>query len=222
MLDQRRFALKLHLTLLALACLTLAAVPAMAQGTIYDNGPINGEVDAFTINFGFAVSDTFHLANSATVGDLSFGAWLEPGDTMTSVEVAIGSSYFSNNLFDGIVTLTQSDCFANGFGFSVCQESGNFNGPSLGAGNYFLTLENATTNDGDPTYWDQNSGVGCTSPGCPSQAENDTGSIPSEAFTLSGSSGTTTSTGTTPEPGSILLFASGFLGVAGILRRKLL
>ncbi len=212
--------MKVQIALLALVCLTLAAVPAMAQGTIYDNGPINGEVDAFTINFGFEVSDTFHLANSATVSDLSFGAWVFPGDTVTSVEVAIGSSYFSNNLFDGIVNLTQSNCFANGFGFSVCQESGNFNGPNLSAGNYFLTLENATTNDGDPTYWDQNSGAGCQSPGCPSQAENDTGSIPSEAFTLSGSSGTTSTTGSTPEPGSLILFGSGFVGLAAVVRRK--
>ena len=45
------------LSLLAL-CLTLAAVPAMAD-TVYDNGPINGNTDAWTINFGFIVSDTF-------------------------------------------------------------------------------------------------------------------------------------------------------------------
>jgi hypothetical protein len=44
------------------------------------------------------------------------------------------------------------------------------------------------------------------------------GSIPSEAFTLTGS----TSGGTTPEPGSVMLFASGVLGVAGVLRRRLL
>ena len=215
--------MKLQIALLALVCLTLLAVPAMAQGTLYDNGPINGEVDAFTINFGFTVSDTFHLANSATVSDLSFGAWVEPGDTVAGVEVAIGSSYFSNNLFDGIVSLTQSNCFANGFGFNVCQESGNFSGPNLSAGNYFLTLENATTTDGDPTYWDQNSGAGCMSPGCPSQAENDTGSIPSEAFTLGGSSSTTSTTGgTTPEPSGIILFGSGVVGFAAVLRRKFL
>ena len=34
-------------------------------------------------------------------------------------------------------------------------------------------------------YWDENSGVGCQSPGCPSQAqENTLGTIPSEAFSL--------------------------------------
>ncbi len=187
------------LSLLAL-CLTIAS-PAIAQD-LYDNGPVNGQVDAWTINFGFAVSDTFHCCMvegngpQASVTDISFWAWLEPGDTATSVEVQIGNTgYFSNNLFDGIVSLTQSNCFTNNFGFDVCNESGNFSGPSLAGGNYFLTLSNATTAEGNPLYWDENSGVGCTSPGCPSSAqENTLGTIPSEAFTLSGSATSTTST----------------------------
>jgi PEP-CTERM motif len=219
--------LKTRIALLSLfaLCLTLAAVPAMAQcpGYCYDNGPVNGQVDAWTINFGFAVSDTFHLTAETDIQQLSFWAWVEPGDTVTSVEVAIGSTgYFSNNVFDGTVTLTQSNCFTNNFGFDVCAETGNFNvQPS--AGNYYLTLENAATLDGNPLYWDENSGVGCTSPGCPSSAqENTLGSIPSEAFTLSGTpSSTTSGTGTTPEPSSIMLLGSGILGLAGLLRRKL-
>jgi hypothetical protein len=87
------------LSLLAL-CLTLAAVPAMAQGTVYDNGPVNGQVDAWTINFGFAVSDTFHTSSSATLTYFDFWAWVEPGDIATSVEVAISAAgYFGNELF---------------------------------------------------------------------------------------------------------------------------
>ncbi len=209
---------------LLILCLTLAAVPAMAQGTVYDNGPVNGQVDAWTINFGFAVSDTFHISASTSVEDISFWAWVEPGDTATSVEVAIGSNgYFTNNLFDGTVSLTQSNCFTNNFGFDVCNEHGNFTDVQLGVGNYYLTLENAATAEGNPLYWDENSGVGCQSPGCPSSAqENTLGTIPSEAFTLSGTTTTTTTSGTsTPEPSSIMLFGSGILGLAGILRRKL-
>ncbi len=215
--------MKLRITLLAFVCLTLAAVPAMAQGTVYDNGPVNGQVDAWTINFGFAVSDTFHISSSTTLSDVSFWAWVEPGDTATSVEVAIGSNgYFTNNLFDGTVSLTQSNCFTNNFGFDVCQESANFSGPALGTGNYYLTLENAATADGNPLYWDENSGVGCQSNGCPSSAqENTLGTIPSEAFTLSGTTTTTTTTSNTPEPSSVMLFGSGILGLAGLLRRKL-
>jgi hypothetical protein len=202
-------------------CLTVAAVPAMA-GNLYDNGPVNGEVDAWTINFGFSVTDSFHLsANELPVSGIDFWAWLLPGDTITNVEVQVGLTRFGNELSDQIVSLTQSNCFSNITGFNVCMESGNLSAVNLSAGNYWVTLSNASVPSGDPVYWDENSGVGCQSPGCPSLAqENQSGTIPSESFTLLGSSGST-STGTTPEPGSIVLFGSGILGLAGVLRRKL-
>jgi len=59
------------LLLLALY-LTLAVVPAMAQ-TVYSNGPINGTTDAWTINFGFVVSDSF-TTPGRTLGQR--GCWL--------------------------------------------------------------------------------------------------------------------------------------------------
>ena len=209
------------IVLLTLLCLTLTAIPVMA-GNVYDNGPVNGQVDAWTINFGFAVSDSFTVSNgNGNIGGMSFWAWLIPGDSITSVEIQIGNSDFGNNLMDMQVGLSQSGCFVNNFGYNVCVESGTFNGPSLANGNYWVTLQNAMVPSGDPVYWDENSGAGCQSPGCPSQAfDNGLGSIPSDSFTLTGQ-GTTTSTGTTPEPGSILLFGGGVVGAAGMLRRKL-
>ncbi len=138
-------------------------------------------------------TSAFRLAtrsrSSTPVTGIQFWAWLEPGDTATNVEVQIGRhGYFSNDLFDGTVTLTQSSCFTNEFGFDVCLESGNFSGPNL-RGNDWITLANADTVEGNPVYWDENSGVGCMSPGCPSQAqENTMGTIPSEAFSLVGNS----------------------------------
>jgi len=216
--------LKLHVALFTLLCLTLAAIPAMAQGISYDNGPVNGQVDAWTINFGFVTTDSFTVANNnGNIGGMNFWAWLAPGDTATSVEVQIGNQEFGNNLLDVTVALTQSSCFLNGFGFDVCLESSTFNGPNLANGNYWVSLGNATTMQGNPLYWDENSGVGCMSQGCPSSAqENTLGTIPSEAFTLSYiETTTTTSSGTTPEPGSILLLGAGLLAVAGRLRSKL-
>ena len=166
--------------------------PGLPLDTVvaYDNGPVNGQVDAWEINFGFTVSDTIQV-NAAVTG-IQFWAWLEPGDTATSVEVQIGGNgFFSNNLFDGVVTLTQSNCFTNGFGFDVCLLSGNFTGPNL-SGNDWITLANANTAEGNQVYWDENSGVGCQSPGCPSLAqENTLGTLPSEAFTLTGGASST-------------------------------
>ena len=120
---------------------------------------------------------------------------------MQSVEVSIGSSPFGNNLFDGVMNVTQSGCFSDPFGFNLCHEAGTFSGPTL-EGNYWLTLQNAVVNDGDPVYWNENSGLGCTSPGCPSLAqESASGTIPFRGIHRIMGSASTSSTGTTPEAG---------------------
>jgi hypothetical protein len=203
-----RFA---SLSLLAL-CLTLAAVPAMAD--IYNNGPIDGNTDAWTINSGFVVSDSFTTSGGAVTG-LQFGAWLLPGDTLTSAEVSITSQEFGGTtFFDGTVNFSASNCVSNPLGANVCAETGSFN-TTLAAGSYWLNLQNASVPSGDPVYWDENGGGSAAS-------QSSVGTIPSESFTVLGgaSTSTTTGTGTTPEPSSIMLFGSGILGLAGVLRRR--
>ncbi len=208
-------------SLLAL-CLILAAVPAAAQA-IYNNGPTNGNTDAWTVNFGFIVSDTFSFNNNGitTISGADFAMWLVPGDTLTSAELSItsgengGTSYF-----DYTVPFIQSGCVMNQYGYNVCQERTYFSGPLLYNGTYWLNLQNATVPGGDPVYWDENSGPS-------SASENSVGTIPSEAFTVLATvetgtlTSTTTTTGTVPEPTSIMLFGSGILSLLGRLRRKL-
>ncbi|MGC2108396.1 MAG: PEP-CTERM sorting domain-containing protein [Candidatus Korobacteraceae bacterium] len=204
--------------------LTLSFVALMAgsaiAGNLYDNGPEDRQNIGWTINFGFTVSDSMMV--SGTVQGLDFWVDALPGDTISNVQMLIGSAPFGSEVFNGIVSLTQSDCAANEYGYNVCLEAGSFSGPTLN-GNYWLTLSNANVPSGDPVYWNENSGIGCMSPGCPSEAqENTLGTIPSEAFTVVGTQSTTTSsTGTTPEPGSILLLGSGVMGVLVMLRRKI-
>jgi hypothetical protein len=206
------------LTLLALC---LAVVPAFAQSDIYDNGPTNGTTDAWTINFGFVVSDSFTLSSASTISGLNFATWMAPGDTLTSAEVSITSSEFGGtSYFDQTVSFTQSGCVGNQYGYNVCTESSTFSGPSLNAGTYWLNLSNASVPSGDAVYWDENSGPS-------SASENSLGTVPSESFTLLGGTGPGPGTGpgtgpgSTPEPSSIMLFGSGVLGLAGVLRRKL-
>ena len=209
------------LSLLAL-CLTLAAVPVMAQ-TVYSNGSTNGNSDAWTVNFGYVVSDTFNVgANNTTISGATFAMWEFPGDTLTSAELSITSSENGGtSYFDQTVNFTQGGCTANQYGYNVCNENTTFGGPTLNSGTYWMNLQNASVPSGDPIYWDENSGPS-------SASESSVGTIPSESFTVLGSSASSSSsssssstTGTVPEPSSIMLFGSGILGLAGMLRRKL-
>jgi len=209
------------LSLLAL-CLTLAAVPVMAQ-TVYSNGSTNGNTDAWTVNFGYVVSDTFNVSsNNTTLTGASFAMWLFPGDTLTSAELSVTSSENGGtSYFDQTVNFSTGGCTVNQYGYNVCAENTSFNGPTLNSGTYWMNLQNASVPSGDPVYWDENSGSS-------SASESAVGTIPSESFTVLGTSqGTSTTstststTGTVPEPSSIMLFGSGILGLAGMLRRKL-
>ena len=212
--------MKPRIVSVTLGCLLLA-LPAMGQAPFYDNGPINGNTDAWTIDFGFSVTDSFTVPSGGTqLTGITFGAWLFPGDSTPSLSVQVGTGAFGANemSLDGVPTLQIGDCATNNFGFDVCTLSASLPGLFLAGGTYWITLDNASVISGDPVYWDENSGAGCGGAGCPSSAqENSVGTIPSEAFTLYG-----TSQGTSvPEPSSIMLFGSGILGLAGILRRKL-
>ena len=96
---------------------------------LYDNGAINGTTDGWTINFGFVVSDTFTLSTASTVTGLNFGAWVFPGDTLTSAEVSITSSEFGGTTYsDQVVAFTQQGCTGNQYGYNVCTESGSLTG----------------------------------------------------------------------------------------------
>ena len=152
--------MKLRTASLCLLTICIFALPAIAQTDLYDNGPINGTNNAWTINFGFAVSDTFTLASASTVTGLSFGAWVEPGDVLQSAEVTITSNEFGGTMyFDQQVNFTQSGCMVNQFGLDVCTETSSaFSGPSLNAGTYWLTPHNAISTLGEPVYWDENGG----------------------------------------------------------------
>ena len=197
----------------------LLVVPAAAQFDIYDNGPTNGNTDGWTINFGFAVSDSFAFGSQTPIGGMQFAAWLFPGDTLLNSEVLISDSEFGGTIFfDQVVNFTQStNCPTNSFGYNVCTETGAFTA-NLAAGSYWLTLQNAVVNNGDPIYWDENSGPS-------SGSENSVGTVPSESFTLLGS---TTCTGCIcqnsvqcPEPAeSLLLLVSGGFAVMGFFRTR--
>ena len=203
---------------LTILCLALAAVPALAQ-EFYENGPINGTTDAWTINFGYIVSDTFTVTPNATMDGFEFGVWEFPGDTMTTVDWTVTTTENGTGVGHELTPVTDKFISTNQYGYNIDVITVTNQNLNLSGGtSYWLNLANAVVPSGDPVYWDENSGAGCKSNGCPSSAsESAVGTIPSEAFTIQYTEGT----GTTPEPSSIMLFGSGILGLAGLLRRKL-
>ncbi len=173
---------------LVILCLALAAVPAVAQWS-YENGPINGTTDAWTINFGYIVSDTF-VAGGNTTG-FQFGVWEFPGDVLSSVDWSITTGENSGTVIGSGTASGQNlaDQFisSNQYGYNIDLITVTGLNVATTTGTYWLNLQNAAVPSGDPVYWDENSGVGCKSGGCPSSAsESAVGTIPGEAFTIGG------------------------------------
>jgi len=218
--------MKTFIALLIILCLALAAAPALAQ-VLYDNGPINGTTDAWAINFGYVIGDNFTLSANSTVGGFTFGIWESPGDVLTSVDWSITSQWDDGTVYgSGTASgknLTDQFISLNQYGYDIDKITvSNLNVPLSSGKTYWLNLQNASVPSGFPVYWDENSGIGCKGDdgmggGCPSTGkENYEGTIPAESFDINGTGG-----GTTPEPSSFVLFGSGILGLAGVLRRKL-
>ena len=215
---------------LTVLCLALTDVTASAQ-ILYDNGPVNGTANAWQISSGLIVSNSFRCCRvdgsgpngtAAMVAGFDFYAWVlaSPGDTPKTVDWSITSLENGGTLLgSGTADLTSQFLFTNGLGYDIFKETASVVDASifLGSGTYWLNLQNATTQNGNTLYWDENSGVGCMSPGCPSEASsNELGTIPSESFDIFGPAGN----GTTPEPGSVVLLGSGMLVLAQAMRRK--
>ena len=199
--------------------LILAIAPASGQ-VLYENGPLNGTVDAWTINFGYVVSDTFTLVNASTVKGFDLAVWEFPGDRALTVDWMISSREFGGNVYGtGTAGVTDRFISVNQYGYDIDEITATGLNVPLSSGTYWLNMGNAVTEQGNPLYWDENNGVGCHSVGCPSQpSENGVGTILSESFDVLGVS---ESGGQTPEPGEIILFGSGVLALAGRLWRKL-
>ena len=219
--------MNLRIASLTILCLALAAIPAWAD---WDNGPINGTTGAWTINFGYIVSDTF-IGSGGVVTGFQFGLWEFPGDKMTSVQWSLTSGENSGTTYGSATASGSSlrDTFisTNQYGYDIDKITvTGLDVATVAGATYWLNLQNAAVPSGDPVYWDENSGKGCSGSGCPSLAsQSAVGTIASEAFTLNGcvagNNNLPDCGPPTPEPSSILLFGSGILALAGILRSRL-
>ena len=105
----------------------------------------------------------------------------------------------------------------NHSGYELCQETGTFNSVELGAGTYSINSRmqgSAMVTKFTAMQTTARAGIARMSQSQAFQSIN--GTIPSESFTIFGTVGG----GSTPEPGSLLLFGSGVAGVVAWLRRS--
>ena len=190
--DQKEVNMKTQLRIAALSaltvlCLALAAVPASAvDKVLYQNYPIDGTTDAYTLNNGYEATDSFIVCYwgscpSATVDEFKFGVWLYPGDTVTSVTWSIDSMPFGVNFGSwgntnfgrgaGCAecgTLSVKYISTNEYGYQIAEVTLSGLSVSLSPGTYWLTLKDATTFGAainDPVFWDVKN---CKGFGCPS------------------------------------------------------
>ena len=222
---------------MAFFVIVLVACSSAAYGipaVLYDNGPFNGTIDAWTINSGFQVADSFPLSGSSTLTGVNFTAWLFSGDTANTVDWAIvgdptnqaGTTFFSGT---GAV-LTPTFLTNNGFGYGVYNENFSLGSLSLGAGTYWLVLQNAVSSQNQPVYWDENDGASqawqsstgfltvangnCGTPAAPTTSAFPPSGNCSETFQILG-----TNTAV-PEPGTLALGVCGLFVVALTRRRR--
>ena len=215
---------------LTILCLALTGV---AQ-TIYNDGGIDGNDNAFFItgpnNPNFIgsfqdISNGFVAAATATPGHLEFGEWIASGFTPSSIGYELGTTAFGTDVGVGTVALNSGNShflFTNADGYDVYDITVEITSAEMTAGNeYWLSLSNASDSQGNNSTeaWDiPNGGSGGPATCNFRQSGTNFGDcgLGGESFTLGGCCPPPV-----PEPSSIMLFGSGILGLAGILRRKL-
>lgn len=129
----------------------------------FDNGP-NDDLDAFTINFGFEVTNSFTLPEDTYLSNATFVTWGSPGDQLTALDYLIttGSSPWGSTALSG--SGVSPDCtfqYTNGFGFDISSctflidDSSQYLFPANTV--FWLQIQNAVASNGDPIYWAESS-----------------------------------------------------------------
>lgn len=84
---------------------------------IYENGPANGTTDAWAINFGYVVSDSFTGGNAT---GFDFYAWEFPGDVVTAVDWSITSAPNRGTVYgSGTANVVDTFVSTNQFGYDI-------------------------------------------------------------------------------------------------------
>jgi hypothetical protein len=212
---------------LVLATSFLLSAPASA-GVLYDNGPINGTINAWPISGNHVASDSFTLTGASTLTGATVGIWVwrDPDDTPISLmwrigdspESVVGAGGDTAALTNTLVCSKSTVCGANTY--YVYESSFSLPNIALAAGTYYLTLDAGQTSFGNALYWDVNNG--------PSIAFWDGTNVANSSWMPAGSDSSSfqilgdgpAPTGA-PEPASIAMFLAGLVLFASVARRKM-
>ena len=207
-----------------LAILFIGAAPASAS-VLYDNGALNGAVDAWAINFGFSISDSFVLPagnHPFTLQGFDFVVWASPGDKLNSVGWSVTSAPFGGATYlSGTNTVPQTFLSSNVYGYDLDRETFSIPDFLLPTGTYWFQLKNAVVANGDPVYWDQNDG---RSQAFDQSLGNLSTAGPGLGYPCSGNcsySETFQVLGHAPEPAGFLLMGTGLVGLAILLKHRI-
>lgn len=139
------------------------SVPAFADDTLYSNGPISGDYNAWNIYGSTTISDSFTIDGPSVLTGVTYGDWSEPGaeNQPLSIQWSIGTTVGASDIGSGVATLTDTLFLANndyngdGSGYSVWSSSFSLPDLSVGPQTFYLTLQDASPS---PQYWDVNNG----------------------------------------------------------------
>jgi hypothetical protein len=207
-------------TLIALSALLLMSLPAFADSWTVFPTPGTGNYTSFTTNYGggdgsgnFITSlGPFSFSNPQSENNVpnSWATWGCPPQTESCSPNVLWNEGFST------LTISTSDR-ENTIGFELepdqfAQESVTATFHASDGASYMLTLQpNGSAGALLFAVQDDTPGAYITSVDIVDNAGDD--------FAIAQLR--TGNSGTTPEPGSILLFGSGILGLAGVMRRKM-
>jgi hypothetical protein len=153
--------MKRRITLLFLVVVMglLLATPVLSA-VVYDNGPINGTLNAWNIDSGYWVSNSFTLSSSSNLDAAQIGLWVLPGHTPSGLTWKIGNTPNDSSFGTGIATLPNSYYGVSGtfIGYDFYESTFPLSA-SLSAGTtYWLTLSGGLDNAGGAMFWDISNG----------------------------------------------------------------
>lgn len=187
--------------------------------TIYTNGPANS-TDPTTQILDVVVSNSFTVSAPTTLTSAvaALGAYDGLGDSVASVDWAIGTSFFASDISSGTASLTNTFLFDNG-NQDIYSASFSLTGV-LAPGTYYFSLTNGVTVFGTRAVWDQNAGVGGDGPSLAEVEFLGTGvPIPSHSFTLFGTTAAVPDSGSTL--GLLLVPLAALFGATRFRSRRL-